>query len=79
MKIIRKEDIKTTNWSGGTTSELFIFPVSSTYKDLNFEFRLSRATIETEESIFTPLPHVKRKLMLLDGELELKYPVKLLE
>lgn len=71
MQIIRKEDIKTSNWSGGTTSELFIFPTNSLYKDLNFGFRLSRATIEVEESIFTPLPNVKRQLMLLDGELEL--------
>jgi environmental stress-induced protein Ves len=71
MQIIRKENIETTNWSDGTTSELFIFPTTSTYKELNFGFRLSRATIETEESVFTSLPNVKRKLMLLDGELEL--------
>lgn len=71
MQIIRKSDIQTSNWSGGTTSELFIFPTTSNYKDLNFGFRLSRATIETEESVFTPLPNVKRQLMLLDGELEL--------
>lgn len=71
MQIIRKSDIKTSNWSGGTTSELFIFPTTSNYTDLNFGFRLSRATIEVEESVFTPLPNVKRQLMLLDGELEL--------
>jgi environmental stress-induced protein Ves len=73
MQIIRKEDIQTSNWSGGTTSELFIFPTNSIYKDLNFGFRLSRATIEVEESVFTPLPNVKRQLMLLDGELELTH------
>jgi len=71
MQIIRKSDIQTTNWSGGTTSELFIFPTTSNYKDLNFGFRLSRATIEIEQSVFTPLPNVKRQLMLLEGELEL--------
>ena len=71
MRIVRKKDIQTSNWSGGTTSELFIFPTNSNYKDFNFAFRLSRATIEVEESVFTPLPNVKRKLMLLDGELEL--------
>jgi len=71
MQIIRKSDIQTSNWSGGTTSELFIFPTTSNYKDLNFGFRLSRATIETEESVFTPLPNVARQLMVLDGELEL--------
>lgn len=71
MKIIKQQDITTSKWSGGTTSELFIYPTSSNYKELNFAFRLSRATIEVEESIFTPLPHVKRQLMLLDGQLEL--------
>ncbi len=71
MQIIRKADLQTSNWSGGTTSELFIFPTTSNYKELNFDFRLSRATIEIEESVFTPLPNVKRQLMLLDGELEL--------
>ncbi len=71
MQIIRKADIQTSNWSGGTTSELFIFPTTSHYKDLDFSFRLSRATVEIEESVFTPLPKVKRQLMVLEGELEL--------
>jgi len=71
MKIIRNSDIQISNWSGGTTSELYIYPENSNYKSLDFNFRLSKATIEVEESIFTPLPNVKRKLMLLDGELEL--------
>ena len=71
MKIIKHASIKVSNWSGGTTSELYIYPENSNYKDLDFKFRLSKATIEVEQSIFTPLPNVKRKLMLLDGELEL--------
>jgi len=71
MYIIQKKDTKTTNWSGGTTTELFIYPQNSDFKKLNFAFRLSKATIETEESVFSKLPNVKRKLMLLDGELEL--------
>jgi len=71
MQIITKTDIITSKWSGGTTAELYIYPPKSDYKKLNFAFRLSRATIKTEESVFTKLPNVKRKLMLLDGELEL--------
>ena len=50
---------------------IIYIPTTSNYKDLNFGFRLSRATIDVEESEFTPLPNVSRKLMLLDGELEL--------
>lgn len=71
MKIIRSTDFKTTHWSGGTTTELFIYPPDSEYSKRNFTFRLSRATIEVEHSDFTPLPGVRRKLMLLEGELEL--------
>lgn len=71
QEIIRNQDVKVANWSGGTTSELFIYPKIADFKKLNFSFRLSRATIEVEESNFTALPKVKRKLMLLDGELEL--------
>ena len=71
MKIIKQKDIKTTNWSGGTTTELFIYPPESNYRNLDFKFRLSRATIEVKTSDFTPLINVKRTLMLLDGELEL--------
>jgi len=71
MKIITQKDIVTTKWSGGTTAELFIYPPESHYKDLDFKFRLSRATIEVESSDFTTLPKVNRKLILLEGELEL--------
>ena len=71
IALITADKIKTTNWSGGLTSELFIFPTNSSYKELNFDFRLSTATIEVDTSSFTPLPGVKRTLMVLDGTLEL--------
>ena len=60
-------------WSGGTTTELFIYPEGATYEDRNFKFRLSIATVESETSEFTPLAGVKRTLMLLHGELTLKH------
>lgn len=73
ISLITTDKIKPTNWSGGLTSELFIFPLNSNYKELNFEFRLSTATIEVDTSIFTKLPNVKRTLMVLDGTLELHH------
>lgn len=60
-------------WSGGTTTELFIYPEGATYEDRNFKFRLSTATVESETSEFTPLAGVKRTLMVLHGELSLKH------
>ncbi|MGV6862183.1 MAG: HutD family protein [Putridiphycobacter sp.] len=71
MKIIKKEEVVSKKWSGGTTSQLYIYPEHAQYQKLNFDFRLSKATIDVDHSIFTPLPGVKRKLFLLDGEIEL--------
>ncbi|MFK8039117.1 MAG: HutD family protein [Crocinitomicaceae bacterium] len=73
MKIVRQKNIKTKRWSGGTTSEIYIYPQNSDYKKLDFSFRLSKATIEIEHSIFTPLSKIKRQLMVLDGSLELNH------
>lgn len=69
--IIKKNIAKTSNWGGGNTTELYIYPENSEFKKLDFDFRLSTATIEVEESNFTSLPNIKRKLLLLEGNLEL--------
>lgn len=68
---LRKDAVATTRWIGGTTTQLYIYPPGSEYSKRDFLFRISTATIETEESVFTPLPGYERKLMLLDGKLEL--------
>lgn len=71
MRHIRKADLKTSKWSGGTTTELFIHPKTTNYKQRDFDFRLSTATVEVETSVFTPLHGVARTLMVLDGEMKL--------
>ncbi len=73
IETIKAKEFKTINWSGGTSTELFIYPPSSDYKQGNFEFRLSTATVEVEKSNFTSLPGVSRKLMILDGEIEITH------
>lgn len=70
-EIKRPEDFKTTHWSGGTTTELYIYPEGADFKSGKFDFRLSIATINIDESDFTPLPGVDRTLLLLNGELQL--------
>ena len=72
-KLIRKSDIVKTNWSGGTTSEIFIHPNDASFKLGNYKLRISIATVEVEESIFTPLPDVSRTLMVLEGTLKLDH------
>ena len=65
--------IKKTNWSGGTTSELFIYPTGTEFKSGDYLLRLSIATVEVEESTFTSLPDVNRTLMVLEGTLKLNH------
>lgn len=70
MKIIHKDEYKISSWSGGKTTELYIYPEDKKYSDRDFEYRLSSATVEVEKSIFTKLTNYNRILMILDGSLE---------
>ena len=67
------QNFETSRWSGGTTTELFIYPPHASLKKLDFDFRLSKATIEVESSVFTPLPNISRTFMLLEGEVTLNH------
>jgi environmental stress-induced protein Ves len=73
FEVIKASENKTTNWSGGTTTEIYISPEGSDFQKRNFDFRLSIATVDVEESTFTRLPGVKRTLLVLNGELHLKH------
>ena len=75
MKIIitRKQDLTTTTWSGGTTTQLAIYPPGSTLQERNFLFRISTAKVESESSTFTMLPGVRRMIMILEGQLDLEH------
>jgi environmental stress-induced protein Ves len=69
MQIRKADTLLSSRWSGGTTTELFLFPAGSSYAERNFDLRISRATVEISESEFTPLPGYSRILMVLDGTL----------
>jgi environmental stress-induced protein Ves len=71
IKIIKKEQQQTNAWSGGTTTQIAIYPEDSSYTDRDFLWRLSSAVVELEESDFTKLPGFDRHLMVLEGELKL--------
>ncbi|MDT8418616.1 MAG: HutD family protein [Lutibacter sp.] len=73
INIYKDEDFKTTKWSGGTTTELYIHPSAATYTAGNFNFRISSATVEIENSDFTILPGVSRQLMVLKGSIKLSH------
>jgi environmental stress-induced protein Ves len=66
-------EYKAINWSGGTSTELFIFPPTADFSKRDFGFRLSIATVAIEESTFTRLVGVHRILLLLEGNFTLSH------
>jgi environmental stress-induced protein Ves len=73
MKLIKKENQTVSKWSGGTTTQLFIYPPEALYTDRDFLFRISTATVETETSTFTSLAGYQRILIILKGALEITH------
>ena len=71
MVKLEPKDYERSRWSGGTTTQLMIWPPGGSYQSRTFEFRISSATIEDEKSEFTVLPGIYRRLSLLEGSLEL--------
>ncbi|MBU3092234.1 HutD family protein [Clostridium sp. CF011] len=69
IEIIRKNQHKTSEWSGGTTTELYIYPNDSLYGNRNFKWRLSSAKVGVEQSTFTSLPGISRIIMIIEGKL----------
>lgn len=68
-KLTRKSELKTASWAGGTTTQLAIHPSTAEYQKFNFDYRISYATVEVDESTFTFMPGVTRHLMILKGAL----------
>jgi len=72
-KIIKRNEHKTSNWAGGTTTELFIYPENSSYQERNFTWRISSATVDLDTSKFTQLVDYERIIMVLEGKLILNH------
>jgi uncharacterized protein len=73
IEVIRKEEQKTTTWSGGTTTELTIYPKDAIYSNRNFKWRLSSAKVNEEKSTFTSLQGIWRLIMVVEGEMALEH------
>lgn len=58
-------------WAHGETIQLYLFPPEGNYKEGDFLWRVSSATVESECSDFTVLYGVKRWIMPLSGEMKL--------
>ena len=62
ITVIDKSEIVESKWGGGVTYQLFIAPDGASYAERRFDFRISTAVVELEESTFTRLPGVTRYL-----------------
>lgn len=73
ITLLTEADYIVSNWSGGSTTQLYISPEQADYTSRNFDFRLSSAKVKAPTSTFTPLPGINRKLMVLDGEITITH------
>lgn len=73
MKILTEADFRISNWSGGTTTQLFISPEGATLAERNFDWRISSARVEEETSDFTLFDGYERILIPLKGKLEMEH------
>ena len=76
MRIVHltQKDYKIGLWSGGSTTELFIWPEGADYTKREFTLRVSSARVDLEESDFTPLAGVTRYITPLTGGFTLTHP-----
>ncbi len=76
MRILHltETDYKVGLWSGGSTTELFIWPEGADYGKREFTLRVSSARVDLEESDFTPLTGVTRYITPLSGGFTLTHP-----
>jgi environmental stress-induced protein Ves len=73
FSIQSSDEYKTINWSGGTSTEVYIYPPTADFSTRDFGFRLSIATVVIEESTFSTLKDIHRILLLLEGAFTLSH------
>lgn len=69
--ITRKDEVKKRSWSGGTANQLFLFPRDADFEKKDFTCQISTATVDVEESTFTPFEGFDRVIMTTDNDLVL--------
>lgn len=73
LTLLKPSDYVTTQWSGGSTTQLAIAPTGAVYADRDFLWRISSATVELDESDFTPLPDYHRFISTVRGDMVLSH------
>lgn len=73
LEKLTRDGMQVSAWSGGTTTQLCIFPREAKYADRQFLWRISSATVDLPESDFTPLPDYERLISTLRGGITLTH------
>lgn len=73
IKIISKSDFIVNNWSGGKTTELFIYPKGASLSKRDFICRISSATFSSTSSVFSDFSTYSRYLLALNGSLSVSH------
>lgn len=68
-KILKTSDYKTSHWSGGTTTQILIYPEGSTLEKRDFVFRVSSATCGDGLNKFSDFTGYNRYITSLDKDL----------
>lgn len=71
LQILHQSDYRISNWSGGKTIQLAIYPADCDYANRDFLWRVSSATVDLPESDFTALPDYQRYITPIAGEMTL--------
>lgn len=73
MKILTTDHFPVSTWAGGKTTQLYISPEDASLGERNFDWRISSAVVEVEESEFSPFEGYERILIPLEGVLSMEH------
>lgn len=69
----KHENYVTTTWAGGKTTQFFLLPEGSDFQKRQFDLRISSATIEVEESLFSDFKGYQRCITTLDHSIVIQH------
>lgn len=73
MLIRTNSDFVETSWSGGKTIQLAIYPANASLQNRDFEWRISTAFVDVDESEFSDFSGYSRLFIPLSSEVKLKH------
>lgn len=73
IQIFSKKDFVINKWSGGQTTQFFIYPTDSKLENRNFIFRVSSATFTTTSSVFSDFSGYQRYILAMNGRLSVSH------